>query len=495
MNNNIILEMKGISKKFPGVLALDNVDFELMKGEVHALLGENGAGKSTLIKVLSGAHQKDKGRLFLENNEIDIHSPRHAQDLGISVIYQEFNLIPDLTVAENIFLGRESTSNNLIKDNEMTEKSRELLKQLHIDLDPSIKVSKLGVAMQQMVEVVKAISMDSEILVMDEPTAALGEHETEQLFLTVKRLKARGISIIYISHRLEELWEVADRATVLRDGQYISTHQISETDEDTLIKDMVGRTLSKQFPYKDNRQSEEVLRVEGITQKNNLNDISFNLYKGEVLGFAGLIGAGRTELMRCLFGADNYDKGNIFVDDRLVKIESPQDAIKQGIGFITEDRKNQGLILNRPVDENVTITDIDQVMKGLFIKKSMEEKLVNKYIANLKIKTPGLKQEVRFLSGGNQQKVVLAKWLLSKSKILIFDEPTRGIDVGAKKEVYELMNKLTENGVAIIMISSELPEILGMSDRIIVMSHGKLTGEFQKEDVGQEKILKYATKE
>lgn len=495
MSNNI-LKMDDITKEFPGVLALDKVNFKLEKGEVHALVGENGAGKSTLIKILSGAYKMDEGNLYLNNEQVEIQSPGHAQNLGVSVIYQEFNLVPYLTVAENVFLGREPMiNNNLIDTKEMQKKARKILQELHIELDPAKEVSKLGVAMQQMVEVVKALSMDADIIVMDEPTAALGDHEIEELFSTIYRLKNKGISIIYISHRLQELWEIADRVTVLRDGKYISTSDVEDTDKNSLIRDMVGRDLTEQFPGRDNNPGKELFKVENLSAGDKLKDITFSLSEGEVLGFAGLVGSGRTELMRCLFGVDDYEKGSLYINQEPVNIKFPWQAIENGIGFITEDRKKQGLILTRSVEENITITDIEQVMDGVFINNDKEENLVKRYIEKLNIKTPGIEQEVRFLSGGNQQKVVLAKWLLQRAKILIFDEPTRGIDVGAKKEVYNLINKLTKNGVGVIMVSSELPEILGMSDRILVMNHGQLTANLDVKEANQQKILKYATEE
>lgn len=496
MSNNYLLEMKGITKKFPGVLALDKASFNLRKGEVHALIGENGAGKSTLIKILSGAYQMDEGEIIINNEKVSIQNPGEAQELGISVIYQEFNLIPYLTVAENIFLGRESMKNRcLIDTKDIIDNSKKILDDLDLGLAPDKIVNELGVAKQQMVEVAKALSMNSRIIVMDEPTAALGDHEIEQLFKTIKELKKRGISIIYISHRIEELWEIADRVTVLRDGQYIATTDIKEINKDKLIKQMVGRDLTEQFPVRKSAVGQEILRVDGLSQEGLLKDISFNLKKGEVLGFAGLVGSGRTELMRCIFGVDKYNDGKIFIDNKEVSINNPKAAIRQGIGFITEDRKSQGLILVRSIKENITITDLNQVIDNGFINYKEEQKLTEDFINKLKIKTPSIEQEVRYLSGGNQQKVVLAKWLLQEAKILIFDEPTRGIDVGAKKEVYNLINSLVQNGVGVIMVSSELPEVMGMSDRILIMSHGRITGELSAPEATQEKILNYATKE
>lgn len=496
MGENYSLQMKGITKEFPGVLALNNVDFNLKEGEVHALIGENGAGKSTLIKILSGAHQMDRGEIFINNKKVAIQNPRHAQELGISVIYQELNLVPYLSVYENIFLGREHMRNKYFIDHKENKlKAKALLEALEIKIDLEQTVAELSVAQQQMIEVAKALSMNANIIVMDEPTSALGNREIEQLFKTIKKLKSRGISIIYISHRLEELWEIADRVTVLRDGQYVATSDLKAMTKDELIKLMVGRDLTEQFPKREVALGEEVLRVEGLSRRGVLDNISFNLRRGEVVGFAGLVGSGRTELMRCIFGADRFEQGTIYIEQNAVEIKSPQDAIKHGIGFITEDRKRQGLMLIRPVKENITITDLDQFIKNLFIDHGQEEKTAEDLVEKLKIKTPGMEQEVRNLSGGNQQKIVIAKWLLKNAKILIFDEPTRGIDVGAKKEVYNLINLLVKNGAAVIMVSSELPEIIGMSDRVYVMSHGRITGELTAQEATQEKILAYATKE
>lgn len=496
MSENYILQMIGITKRFPGVLALNNVDFHLKKGEVHALIGENGAGKSTLIKILSGAHQMDRGEIYLNNKKVDIQNPRHSQEHGISVIYQEFNLIPYLSVAENIYLGRESMKNKHFIDNKENRlKAKEILAELDLQIDLDHIVAELGVAQQQMIEVAKALSMNATIIVMDEPTSALGDREIEQLFKTIKKMKDRGISILYISHRLEELWDIADRVTVLRDGQYIATSDLKTINKDELIKQMVGRDLTEQFPKRAVELGEEILRVEELSRKGVLTNISFNLRKGEVVGFAGLVGSGRTELMRCIFGADRFDRGKIYIENKVVEIKSPKDAIECGIGFITEDRKKHGLMLVRSVKENITITDLNQIIKHIFIDQDKEEKISEELVNQLRIKTPSIEQEVRYLSGGNQQKIVIAKWLLQKAKILIFDEPTRGIDVGAKKEVYTLINNLVENGVGVIMVSSELPEIMGMSDRVYIMSHGRITGELASGEATQEKILKYATKE
>lgn len=496
MEKGLVVEMKGIYKEFPGVLALNNVDFNLRRGEVHALVGENGAGKSTLIKILAGAHQLDRGEIYIRGQKVHIAGPRHAQELGISVIYQEFNLVPYLSVAENIFLGREAMSSSLLINNrENRARAQEILERLELDIDPDEPVAALGVAQRQMVEVAKALSMNASIIIMDEPTSALGNREIEQLFKTIAKMKESGISIIYISHRLEELWQIADRVTVLRDGQYIATSPIGAVDRDQLIKQMVGRDLTEQFPRRHVEIGEEVLRVERLSRAGVLKDISFSLRRGEVVGFAGLVGSGRTELMRCLFGADRFDAGRVFLNGQEVQIRTPRDAIKNGIAFITEDRQRQGLMLIRPVKENMTITALNKLTKRVFINSAAETGAALEMVEKLKIRTSGLGQEVRYLSGGNQQKVVIAKWLLEKARILIFDEPTRGIDVGAKKEVYGLINELAAQGAGIILVSSELPEVLGMSDRIYVMSEGKITGELGAHEATQERILEFATKE
>lgn len=488
--NDVILKTENICKKFPGVVALDGINFELKKGEVHALLGENGAGKSTFVKILSGAHKKSEGKIFFNGNEIDIVNPKESQNIGISIIYQEFNLVTYLSVAENIFLGREPLKKNgLIDKKLLTEQSRALLEKLEVNIDPSSKVSSLGVAEKQMVEVAKALSLDSKVLIMDEPTSALTEKEIRKLFETVSILKEEGVSIIYISHRLEELFEIADRVTVLRDGTYVGTYDINGTNKDELITLMVNRELKELFPTRTSQPGEEILRIENLSSKNQLKDISLTLHKGEILGIYGLMGAGRSELANAIFGVDKHATGQIYIDKKKAKVKNPGKAIKQGIGFLTEDRKTNGLVLGISVKDNICITNLGKFSKFGVMNAAAEKLTAKKYIDELKIKTFGHQQKVVDLSGGNQQKVVLSKWLCSESKIFIFDEPTRGIDVGAKYEIYQLMNKLTEAGVAIIMISSEMPEILGMSDRILVMRSGSISGEFMNKEATSEKIL------
>lgn len=482
--------MQKIRKTFPGVLALDDVDFDLRKGEVHILLGENGAGKSTLIKILSGAHKKSGGNIILSGQNIEIHSPRHAMELGISVIYQEFNLIPHLTVAENIFLGREEILKlGVLDQNKMLKEAQNILNSLGVQIDGNSQIKNLGIAQQQMIEIAKALSINAQILIMDEPTSALTETEIGELFATISKLKSKGVSIIYISHRLEELFEIGDRVTVLRDGKRISTKNIKETDQGELIKMMVDRELKQQYPKQKNTIGREILRIEHLKQKGVLDDINLTLHRGEILGISGLLGSGRTELARAIFGLSNIDAGSIYINGKIQKINSPQKAISLGIGFLTEDRKTQGLVLELSVKENICLPNLDKYSKFGVVSSKEENNVTNHFIKELSIKTPSRNQKVINLSGGNQQKVVLSKWLCSKADIFIFDEPTRGIDVGSKVEIYHLMNQLTAEGVAIIMISSELPELLGMSDRIIVMRKNKIAGGFSSEDATQEKIM------
>ncbi|MFQ5603001.1 MAG: sugar ABC transporter ATP-binding protein [bacterium] len=493
MDNDLILRMQNIQKIFPGVVALDRVHFELRKGEVHILLGENGAGKSTLMKILSGAYKKTSGQIFLEGCETEIHHPKHALALGISIIYQEFNLIPHLSAGENIFLGREPmVFSGIIDQQSLFDSAQKILDELGVAINARQVVKNLGVAQQQMVEVAKALSLDAKILIMDEPTSALTEHEIKELFAAIRRLRSKGVSIIYISHRLEELFEIGDRVTVLRDGRYVGSHEISVVDKPALIRMMVDRELKEKFAKQKVTRGEEILRAEHLYRKGVLQDINIRLHRGEILGIAGLLGSGRTELARALFGVDKIDSGKIFVKQKAQQIKSPRHAINLGMGFLTEDRKNQGLVLVLSVKQNICLPSIEQLVRFGVVREKEEAQLASRYVKELRIKTPGLNQQVLFLSGGNQQKVVLSKWLCCQADIFIFDEPTRGIDVGSKVEIYQLMNQLTANGVAIIMISSELPEILGMSDRILVMNQGRIRGEFLREEASQEKILRCA---
>ena len=466
------------------------MDFDLEMGEVHILLGENGAGKSTLVKILSGAYQRSGGTILLEGKEIEIKSPKQAQQLGIGIIYQEFNLIPYLTVAENIFLGREPVSLiGLIDRKKMYDETQIILDELGVKINPDSTIKNLGVAEQQMVEVAKALSINARILIMDEPTSALTESEIKELFKTIKRLKEKSVSVIYISHRLEELFEIGDRVTVLRDGRYITTKAIANTTEQDLVRMMVDRELNEQYPRLAVSPGEEVLIIKDLCVGNVLKNINFSLRKGEVVGIAGLLGAGRTELARAIFGVDKLGDGQILIHGKEEKIDSPRKAINLKIGFLTEDRKGQGLVLNLTVKDNICLPSVDRFSRLGFINGKQEIDAALKYVQELQIKTPGMKQKVMYLSGGNQQKVVMSKWLCTEADILIFDEPTRGIDVGSKVEIYKLMNDLTAEGVAILMISSDLPEILGMSDRIIVMHDGTITAEYSSIEATQEKIL------
>ncbi len=485
-----LLSLKNISKGFPGVQALDDVSLDVDFGEVHVLIGENGAGKSTLIKIVSGAYEKDQGEIFLKGKLVKIRNPKEAMNLGISIIYQELNLVPHLSVTENIFLGEEiSLFPGKLNWKKMNETAGELMASLGVHIDPKTKVSTLGVAHQQMVEFAKALHKKSDLIIMDEPTAMLSNKEIGQLFQIIRNLKQQNIGIIYVSHRLEELKEIGDRVTVLRDGKKIETIGIQDCTIDKMIELMVGRKINNIYPKRNVKIDKEVLKVENLSREGVLFQISFSANKGEILGIAGLVGAGRTEMARALFGVDKKDSGDIFIDGKKVNIRSPYDAIKNGLGLLTEDRKTQGLILNHSVKKNISLATLDRLVKNCRISKQKEKELAEAYIKSLKIKTPNMDQECGFLSGGNQQKVVLSRWLEVKPKVLIFDEPTRGIDVGAKVEIYEIMGKLAEEGICIIMISSDLPEVLGISDRVMVMSEGRIKGELSREEATQEKIL------
>lgn len=493
------LQMKHITKRFPGVLALNDVQFSLRRGEVHALLGENGAGKSTLMKILSGVYQPDEGEIIFEDKPVSFSDPLSAQNVGITIIHQEFNLFPELTVEENIFIGREFCKKNRwrLDEKQQRQATIEILQKLNLAIKPDTLVADLTVAQQQMVEIAKAISVNARILIMDEPTAALTETEIESLFRVTRLLKEQGTGIVYISHRLEELALIADRATVMRDGQYISTVDYECVKISDLIAMMVGRDLGNIYPRREALQQRiPVLEVNGLTRKGVLNDINFTLYRGEILGFAGLMGAGRTELARAIFGADSIDSGTLKLNGKETVIKDISDAIQQGISYLTEDRKKEGLALNLSVERNIMLGNYPEYSDRFGNVDSRRcQQTSEEQVKALRIKTPNLEQAALNLSGRNQQKIIIARWVCKDTDILIFDEPTRGIDVGAKLEIYELMNRLVAKGKSIIMISSELPEVLGMCDRILVMRSGRITGELSAKEATQEKIMQYATLE
>lgn len=492
-NVSTLLRMEGIHKKFPGVHALRNVSLYLHTGEVLALLGENGAGKSTLIKVLGGAHRPDEGKVFIAGEPAEISSPAASQHAGVSIIYQEFNLVPDLTVRENIFLGRELTRAGFVDAGEEHRQAQELFKRIGIDIDPGARCRDLTVAQQQTVEIAKALSVNARIIVMDEPSAALTQQEVDHLFDIIRELKSQGIGVIYISHRLDEVYEIADRLMVLRDGAQVGERPVADTSREDLIEMMVGRPLESEFPKHAASPGDERLRVEGLARGRTVQDVSFSAKAGEILGFYGLVGAGRTETMRIVFGADKPESGRIFINGRETNIRNPRDAIRSRICLLTEDRKGQGLVLIHNVQENFGLPNLEFFRKGPLLDHRKEREAFEHYRQSLQIKVSGPDQTAMTLSGGNQQKVVLAKWLQRNADIIIFDEPTRGIDVGAKYEIYLLMNKLVAEGKAIIMVSSELPEILGMSDRIIVMHEGRIKGEITDvAGTSQEDILSLA---
>ncbi|MBA2344383.1 MAG: sugar ABC transporter ATP-binding protein [Rubrobacter sp.] len=484
--------MRGITKRFPGVMALDEVDFELEKGEVHVILGENGAGKSTLIKMLSGAYQPDEGEILLDDEPVSISSATVAQELGISTIYQEFNLVPQLTTAENIFLGRQPRRFGLVNRRKMGEEARRILERMKVRVDANALVSNLGIPQRQMVEIAKALSLDARILVMDEPTASLSGQEVERLFEIIRGLKEEEVSMIFISHHLEEVAEIGDRVTVLRDGKVVDRVPAS-TNRSEFVRMMVGRPIEDQFPRQQPETGEVLLEVNNLSQKGILEDASFQVRAGEVVGMAGIVGAGRTELARAIFGVDPVDSGEVWVEGRRMKLGNPREAKRRGMGFVTEDRQGQGIVPPLSVEENLSLASLGLNTSVGLVNRREQRKRARKMIEDLNIRTPSPEQEIRYLSGGNQQKVVIGKWLLANSRVLIMDEPTRGIDVGAKVEIYELMNELTKNGAGILMISSDLPEVLGMSDRILVMSEGRITGELSVDGATQENVMELAT--
>lgn len=486
------LQMKGIMKNFPGVLALDNVDFEVTCGEVVALVGENGAGKSTLMKILSGAISKDGGEIFINGKCEEIKNPLASISLGISTIYQELNVLANLDIAENIFIGKELHKKGFIDKKSMHIEAEKLIEKVGLHFDTHTIVSSLSTAQKQMIEVARALSFDAKIIIMDEPTSSLTETETDKLMQIIRELKRQNIAVIFITHRMKEIFEIADRVAVMRDGKMVCSMDVIGTNQDEVIRHMVGREVENIFVKDDVEIGEVVLEVENLNTKDFLKDISFSVRKGEILGFAGLVGAGRSEVMRAVFGVDKKETGTIKIDHRVVRIDDTVDALKQGIGFLPEDRKEQALVLGMSVKENTTLACLSKLARLHVIDKKKEEQVCEEYTKKLRVKTPSIEQLVMNLSGGNQQKVVIGKWMATNPRILILDEPTRGIDVGSKKEIHQLMSLLAKSGVAIIMISSELPEIMGMSDRIIVMHEGRIKGELMRDEASQERIMKVA---
>lgn len=494
MKDNVILSLKNVTKEYYGVKALDNVSFDIRRGEIHGLVGENGAGKSTLIKSIAGAIEMTKGSIYFNSELMSLKSPAEAIEKGIGVVYQEFNLFPNLTVYENIFFGIEIKKNNILDRPKMIEKAKELVKELGFDFDVEVKVKSLSTAFQQITEIAKCINHNVELIIMDEPSAPLTENEVDEMFKVVKKLNDRGVTIIYISHKLNEILELSNRISILRDGKYITTINKEDANEKLLIKHMVGREIEEKHPTKKYNDGEVILQCEHL-QGDKVKDVSFNLKKGEVLGFGGLVGAGRTETVRLLFGADKKNAGKIIVNGKEVKINSPTDAINSKIGLIPEDRKSQGLILNKSIFLNCLLPSLKTYSKGITgrinFKHAHED--VAKLFDLLKVKAQNQEQLVRNLSGGNQQKVVLEKWMLKDCDILILDEPTRGIDVGAKQEIYQLIHDLSEKGKSIIVISSEMPELIRVSHRVLVMHEGEITGELTGDDINQEAIMSLAS--
>lgn len=493
---DLILSMKGITKSFSGVAALKNAALDLKAGEVVALMGENGAGKSTLMKILTGIYSKDSGEIKYMGQEVCYKGPAESEEAGISIVHQELNMMNDLTVAQNLFIGREEMNGFLIDDKKMNEKAGELFKVLKIDINPAEKIGNLTVGKQQMVEIAKAISSNAKVIIFDEPTAALTDSEIEELFKVIRDLKEKGTGMVYISHRMDEINVISDRVIVMRDGEYVGTLITKECSKDDIIKLMVGRTIFGEPKTASNVAKDDpvVLKCENLNRGKAVKNVSFELKRGEILGFSGLMGAGRTEVARLIFGADKKDSGKIFINGKEVNINTPEDAVAHGIGYLSEDRKRFGLIVDKSIEENTVISSLNNFVKGIFIDKTKSKEVSERYVESLKTKTPSVSQLVKKLSGGNQQKVVIAKWLVRNSDILIFDEPTRGIDVGAKSEIYALMESLAKDGKSIIMISSELPEVLRMSDRVVVMCEGRITGTLDIAEANQEVIMESATK-
>ncbi|WP_312445361.1 sugar ABC transporter ATP-binding protein [Lacrimispora sp.] len=494
--SNYLVELKDVTKRFPGVVAMRNMSLQIRPGEIHGLIGENGAGKSTLIKVLTGVHIPEEGSIYIEGKKVSFKNPNEAASAGIACVYQELNIVKLLSVTDNIFINKalKKKGSPFLEYTKMHEMAHEVMLSLGQDIDVKKQCGTYGMGIQQMVEIAKAVLIDAKLIIMDEPTSSLGEKEVDQLMKTVRSLKEKGIAILFVSHKLEELFEICDRVTVMRDGEHILTKNTDELDNDSLISAMVGRTLDNQYPKVESETGTAALRVEHLNSAGVLRDVSFHANHGEILGFAGLVGAGRTETFRAVFGADPYDSGDIYINEKKVNIKSPKHGIRCGMAFLTEDRKGQGLVLSQSVRTNLILSNMRNCTKGLFFNEKQIDQLAEENISDLKIKTPTADEVVGQLSGGNQQKVVIGKWINTNADIYIFDEPTRGIDVGAKVEVYNIMNRLVKAGKCVIMISSELPEIIGMSDRVIVMREGKIMGELSRktDDLNQEIIMKAA---
>lgn len=492
--NEVIVSMNDISKNFPGVKALDKVHFELRSGEVMALLGENGAGKSTLMKILSGVYTRDGGTMEIFGKSYDDLTPKQAQEAGVAIIHQELNMCKHLSVAENMFLGREMVGKGILDNRKMRQEAKNILNELKIDIDPDQTVGDLPVSKQQMVEIAKALSIHAKILIMDEPTSALTAREIEDLFRIIKDLKAQGCGIVYISHRLEELAEIVDRVTIMRDGQYITDGNFKDMTMDQIITNMVGREIKEKFPRVTCTKGKKVFEVKNLNAGRMVRDINFSLYEGEIVGFAGLMGAGRTETTRAIFGVDPKESGEFYLDGQKIEIHNPMDAIRNGVVLAPEDRKKDGLCTKLSIRQNLALPNLDIICNKLgVIRKSKEDELCAEAVQNLRIKTPNIEVDSGNLSGGNQQKVVVGKWLARNSRVVIFDEPTRGIDVGAKVEIYNLMNDLKKQGIAVMFVSSEMPEVMGIADRIIVMCDGRITGELMANEASQNQILTMAT--
>jgi ribose transport system ATP-binding protein len=486
--------MENIHKAFGANKVLEGVDFELAPGEIHALMGENGAGKSTLMNILTGLFHQDQGKITIDGKETKFSDSKQAEEAGLAFIRQELNIWPQMTVLENLFIGKEiRNALGVLKEKEMKTLADAVFKRLNISIPLNKEAGKCSVGEQQMIEIAKALMLDAEVIIMDEPTAALTDREIRMLFKIMKELTATGVSLVYISHRMEEIFEICDRITVMRDGVSVATSFIKETSFDEIVKQMVGRELEDRYPERNPTYGETVLEVNGLTRKGVFEDIHFSIKEGEILGISGLMGAGRTEIMRALFGIDSYDRGEIKIGGKNISIKNPSSAAKQGLAFITEDRKDEGLVLDFSIRENIALTNLESFAPNGVVKTKDEKQFVKMMVERLKVKTESQETQASNLSGGNQQKVVIAKWVGTSPKVLIMDEPTRGIDVGAKREIYNLMNELTERGLAIIMVSSDLPEVLGMSDRILVIHEGKISGELSREEATQEKIMTFAT--